>query len=54
MYNILKNLITVKFYKTKEIAINKVNVCFGMDTIKEIEYTELIMLIDVQYHKEIE
>ena len=49
MYNILKNLITVKFYKTKEIAINKVNVCFGMDTITEENYTELTMLIEAQY-----
>ncbi len=49
MYNILKNLINVKFYKTKEIAVNKVNVCFGMDTIKEPEYTELTMLIETKY-----
>lgn len=49
MYNILKNLIAVKFYKTKEVAINKVNVCFGMDTITEENYIELSMLIDIQY-----
>lgn len=53
MYNILKSLITVKFYKTKELAINKVNVCFGMDTFGETEYTELIMLIDSKYPEEI-
>jgi|GEM_PF-2569214 len=49
MYNILKSLITVKFYKAREIAIHKLNVCFGMDTIGETEYTELTMLIDTQY-----
>ncbi len=53
MYSILKNLINVKFYKTKEIAVNKVNVCFGMDTIKETEYTELTMLIDTKYPTEV-
>jgi len=49
VHNILKNLINVKFYKTKDIAVNKVNVCFGMDTIKTEEYTELTMLIDTKY-----
>jgi len=53
VYSILKNLINVKFYKTKEIAVNKVNVCFGMDTIKETEYTELTMLIDTKYPTEV-
>lgn len=53
MFNILKNLINVKFYKTKEIAVNKVNVCFAMNVVTEENYTELTMLVDSKYVEEV-
>lgn len=49
MFNILRNLITKRFYSTKEEAQAKVDVCFAMGKITQEQYTDLTMLIDEVY-----
>ena len=45
----MKNLITKKFYDTKEEAIAKLDVYFAMNRISEEEYAELALLADSVY-----
>ena len=49
MYNIMKKLITKKFYKTAEDAQIKIDVFFAVGRLTEDEYTELTSLIEEVY-----
>jgi hypothetical protein len=46
---LMTNLITKKFYDTKEEAIAKLDVYFAMNRISEEEYAELALLSDSVY-----
>ena len=46
---LMTNLITKKFYDTKEEAIAKLDVYFAMNRISEEEYAELTLLADSVY-----
>ena len=50
--NLMKNLISKKFYDTKEEAIAKLDVYFAMNRISEEEYAELALLADLTYEHE--
>lgn len=45
MYNVMKKLISRKFYKTSEIAQDKIDVFFAVGRLTDEEYTELSALI---------
>ena len=45
----MTNLITKKFYDTKEEAVAKLDVYFAMNRISEEEYAELALLADSVY-----
>lgn len=49
MNNILTNLINIKFYATKELAVSKVETCFAMNRITDTQYPVLVQLIDEKY-----
>jgi len=49
MYNSLKKLIEKKFYKTAEIAQNKVDVFYACNRLSDDEFTELTVLIEEVY-----
>ena len=49
MNNILKNLITKKFYADKDTATVKVDTCFAMNKITADQYSDLVMLINEHY-----
>lgn len=51
IYNYMKNLITSKFYKTREEAENKVMAFYAVNKLSETEFTELMILIDEKYPK---
>ena len=46
---LLKRLITKKYYKEKEDIENKLNIYFAMNKIDEEEYIELTMLVEDTY-----
>lgn len=46
---LMENLITKKFYSTKEEAIGKLDVYFAMNRISEEEYTTLTLLAEETY-----
>ena len=46
---LMTNLITKKFYDTKEEAIANLDVYFAMNRISEEEYAELALLADSVY-----
>lgn len=45
MYKSMKILIGKKFYKTAEIAQNKLDVFFAVNRLNDEEYTELTALV---------
>lgn len=45
----MNNLITKKFYETKNEAVEKLDVYFAMNRISEEEYTDLVMLAEEMY-----
>ncbi len=45
MYNAMKKLINKKFYKTAEIAQNKLDVFYACNRLSDDEYTELTTLV---------
>lgn len=45
MYNAMKKLISKKFYKTAEIAQNKLDVFYACNRLTDDEYTELTALV---------
>lgn len=51
MYAIMKNLITNKYYKTKEEATAKLSIFFAYNVITQAQYDELMLLADTQYAK---
>lgn len=46
---LLKNLITKKYYEEKEIIINKLNFFFALNQISEENYSELMLQIEDTY-----
>lgn len=46
---LLKNLITKKYYEEKEIIVNKLNFFFALNQITEQDYSELMLLIEDTY-----
>lgn len=46
---LMENLITKKFYSTKEEAIGKLDVYFAMNRISEEEYATLTLLAEETY-----
>jgi len=53
MYNILKKLITRKYYATREEAQERVDVAYSMQKINEAQYAELNALIEEKYPDEV-
>lgn len=49
MYNAMKKLIEKKFYKTAEIAQDKIDVFFAVGRLTDEQYTELSLLIQEVY-----
>lgn len=49
MYNSMKKLIEKRFYKTAEIAQNKLDVFFAANRLKDDEYIELTSLVEIKY-----
>ena len=52
MFNSMKKLISKKFYKTAEIAQNKVDVFYACNRLTDEEYAELTALIQEVYTEE--
>lgn len=52
MYNAMKILINKKFYKTAEIAQNKLDVFYAANRLTDDEYLELTTLIQTIYMEE--
>ena len=51
---LLKKLITKKYYKEKTDIENKLNVFYAMSKISDEEYSELTLLVENTYKEEIE
>ena len=49
MYNVMKNLISKKYYATKEEVVDKLSVFFAYNVITEEQYTELMELTNQMY-----
>lgn len=49
MYEIMKNLISNKYYETIEEPLNKLNVFYAFNILTEKEYTELMELANKVY-----
>ena len=49
MYKSMKTLIGRKFYKTAEIAQNKLDVFFAANRLADEEYIELTALVESTY-----
>ena len=49
MYKSMKILLTRHFYKTGEIAQNKLDVFFACNRLTDEEYTELTALVETVY-----
>ena len=49
----MKNLISKKFYESKEEAIAKLDVYFAMNRISEEEYAELALMAESVYEPQI-
>ena len=52
MFNSMKKLISKKFYKTAEIAQNKIDVFYAVNRLTDEEYAELSVLIQEVYAEE--
>ena len=52
MYNAMKTLINKKFYKTAEMAQNKLDVFYAANRLTDDEYIELTTLIQTIYIEE--
>ena len=46
---LLKNLITKRYYVEKEIIVNKLNFFFALNQITEQDYSELMLQIEDTY-----
>lgn len=49
MYNAMKTLINKKFYKTAEMAQNKLDVFYAANRLTDDEYIELTTLVQTIY-----
>lgn len=49
IYNYLKNLITKKWYATKEAALTKVQAFYACEDLTDDQFVELRMLIEEKY-----
>ena len=49
MYELMKNLISNKYYATIEEPLNKLNVFYAFNILTEKEYTELMELANKVY-----
>lgn len=49
MYKSMKILITKHFYKSAEVAQNKLDVFFAVNRLTDEEYTELTALVETIY-----
>lgn len=49
MYSTMKKLIEKKFYKTAEVAQDKIDVFFAVGRLTDEQYTELSLLIQEVY-----
>lgn len=49
MYKSMKILITRHFYKSAEVAQNKLDVFFAVNRLTDEEYTELTALVETVY-----
>lgn len=49
MYKCMKILISRKFYKTAEVAQNKLDVFYAVNRLNDEEYTELTTLVITTY-----
>lgn len=49
MYNAMKKLINKKFYKTADVAQNKLDVFYACNRLTDDEYTELTLLVTEIY-----
>lgn len=54
IYSLMKNLITKKFYETKDEAITKLGVYYAFNQITEEQMAELTMLAEEMYAPPIE
>ena len=52
MYKAMKTLIGKKFYKTAEIAQNKLDVFYAANRLSDEEYIELTTLVETVYVEE--
>lgn len=52
MYNAMKTLINKKFYKTAEMAQNKLDVFYAANRLTDDEYIELTTLVQTIYMEE--
>ena len=52
MYNAMKTLINKKFYKTAEMAQNKLDVFYAANRLTDDEYIELTTLVQTIYMRE--
>ncbi|ALP91166.1 hypothetical protein HMPREF1084_01923 [Clostridium butyricum 60E.3] len=52
MNKIMENLITNKYYSTKEEVEQKLSVFFAFNIIQENDYTQLMQLTDEKYKDE--
>lgn len=52
MYKAMKTLIGKKFYKTAEIAQNKLDVFYAANRLNDDEYIELTALVQTVYGEE--
>lgn len=52
MYNSMQKLIGRKFYKTAEIAQNKIDVFYAVNRLTDQEYSDLCALIAEVYVEE--
>ena len=49
MYNVMKNLISKKYYATKEEIVDKLSVFYAFNVLTEEVYTELMELTNQMY-----
>ena len=52
MYNAMKTLINKKFYKTAEMAQNKLDIFYAANRLTDDEYIELTTLVQTIYMEE--
>ena len=54
MYNVMKTLISNKYYGVKEEATVKLDVFYAMNKLSDEEYLELTQLVETMYNPPVE